>query len=191
MQSETNEYKVVVLGDSGVGKTSFISRFVKQTFDDYTESTPSASFISKSLVVDGVEVKFNIWDTAGQERFHAIAKVYYRDAAAAILVYDITNAASFEGLKKWVKEVRSTVGTDIAIAVVGNKEDLVEREAVDVVTAKRFAEENQAAYCKASAKTDYGIEEVFTQLVKLVKPLRRETTTSLEERKQQRKHCCG
>jgi Ras-related protein Rab-5C len=182
----------VVLGDSGVGKSSFISRFVKQTFDDYTESTPAASFLSKSLVVDGVEVKFNIWDTAGQERFHAIAKVYYRDAAAAILVYDITNAASYEGLKKWVKELRSTVGSDIAIAVVGNKEDLVEREAVDVVTAKRFAEVNHAAYCKSSAKTDYGIGEVFTQIVKLVKPQRSANATSvLEGRKQKKKHCCG
>lgn len=193
MQPEVREFKVVVLGDSGVGKTSFITRFVKRTFDDYTECTPGASYLSKTLTIDDVEVKFNIWDTAGQERYHALAKVYYRDADAVILVYDITKQISFLGLQKWMSEIRSTCGEHIAIAMVGNKEDLIEREEVDVIVAKRYAAENYAAFLKTSAKTDYGIEEVFSELMKLVKPVGARQKASPLESKQMKKKggCCG
>lgn len=193
MQSEDREYKVVVLGDSGVGKTSFITRFVNSTFNEATEPTPGASFLSKAITIHDSSVKFNIWDTAGQERYHALAKVYYRDAHAVILIYDITRQASFLGLKNWMTELRSTAGPNVAIAIVGNKEDLVEREQVNVIEAKQYAEENHAAFVKTSAKTDHGIQEVFVHLMGLIKQDRpRKDTSTLEPNsRSQKKGCCG
>lgn len=98
--------KVVLLGDSGVGKTSLTNRFVSDTFQQEMDSTMGATYTSKVISFGPRSVKFNIWDTAGQERYRAIAKMYYQDAQAAVLVYDITKPESFQNLKEWLRELR-------------------------------------------------------------------------------------
>ncbi|CAM9271044.1 unnamed protein product [Ectocarpus sp. 6 AP-2014] len=124
MDSRSREVKVVLLGDTGVGKSSLVHRFVTNNFKPYSESTIGASFMSKMIMVDGSPMKFQIWDTAGQEKYHSLAPMYYRGAGAAIVVYDITKMHSFRTLKEWINELQAQGPQDIAIAVAGNKRDL-------------------------------------------------------------------
>ena len=120
-----NEYttcKVVLLGDAGVGKTSIISRYVGNTFSDVLMSTTGASFATKKLDIDSdKKIKFQIWDTAGQERFLSLAKIFYQNAAVAVLVYDITRRESFDKIKNfWIKEIKENAPSDIILALAGN-----------------------------------------------------------------------
>merc|ERR1711998_273839 len=123
-------FKMVLLGEGRVGKTSTVLRYVHDKFDDKTAATIQASFLNKRLSVAGEQVNIAIWDTAGQERFHALGPIYYRDADGALLVFDITDADSLTKVKQWVKELRKMVGNDIQIAVAGNKVDLERQRTV-------------------------------------------------------------
>lgn len=164
MQKAPTQVKVVLLGDSGVGKSSLVLRFVADNFKVDGDATIGASYMGKILQFNDKMIKFNIWDTAGQERYHSLAKMYYRDANAAIMVYDITKRDSFEGLKRWYKELQEFGPKDIVITIAGNKEDLVETEAVSQEEAKEFARSIGALYKKTSAKTNYGVEQVFRDI---------------------------
>ena len=109
--------KVVLIGESGVGKTSIISRYITNTFKSQLMSTPGANFVTKTVIMEdeNQSIKFEIWDTAGQERYRALAKVFYKNAAVCVLVYDITRKASFEELKNyWVKEIKENAPQDIS-----------------------------------------------------------------------------
>ncbi len=131
--SRPREIKFVLLGDSGVGKSSLVLRFVAQSFRPFSESTIGASFMSKQMEVDGGRVKMQIWDTAGQERYHSLAPMYYRGASAAIVVYDITRRESFATLQRWVTELQEKT-KDIQILVAGNKKDLEVRTSLLCLT---------------------------------------------------------
>ena len=131
MANKTFQFKLVLLGDSAVGKSSLVLRFVKKQFFEYQESTIGAAFLTQTLVVDDNTVKFEIWDTAGQERYHSLAPMYYRGAAAAIVVYDLTNHQSFIRAKSWVKELQRQGKDNMIIALAGNKVDLADQRAVD------------------------------------------------------------
>ena len=123
--------KVVLLGETTVGKTSIISRFIKDSFDPNCITSLGASFISKNLYFPEFKktIKFDIWDTAGQEKYRSITKMFYKDASAAILVYDITREESFLEIKNfWFKEVKENSSEDLVVALVGNKKDLYEYE---------------------------------------------------------------
>ncbi|KAG8494614.1 hypothetical protein CXB51_012047 [Gossypium anomalum] len=120
----------VLLGDVGAGKSSLVLRFVKGQFVEFQESTIGAAFFSQTLAVNDATVKFEIWDTAGQERYHSLAPMYYRGAAAAIIVYDITNQASFERAKKWVQELQAQGNPGMVMALAGNKVDLLDARKV-------------------------------------------------------------
>uniref|UniRef100_A0A804LSB8 Ras-related protein RHN1 n=1 Tax=Zea mays TaxID=4577 RepID=A0A804LSB8_MAIZE len=122
--------KLVLLGDVGAGKSSLVLRFVKGQFVEFQESTIGAAFFSQTLAVNDETVKFEIWDTAGQERYHSLAPMYYRGAAAAIVVYDITNAASFTRAKKWVQELQAQGNSNTIVALAGNKADLLDTRQV-------------------------------------------------------------
>ncbi|KAM5560068.1 hypothetical protein ABKV19_021300 [Rosa sericea] len=122
--------KLVLLGDVGAGKSSLVLCFVKGQFIEFQESTIGAAFFSQALVVNDATVKFEIWDTAGQERYHSLAPMYYRGADAAIIVYDLTNQASFERAKKWVLELKSQGNPNMVMALAGNKANLGTRKAM-------------------------------------------------------------
>ena len=134
------QFKLVLLGDSAVGKSSLVLRFVRGQFFEYQESTIGAAFLTQTVALNDTTVKFEIWDTAGQERYHSLAPMYYRGAAAAIVVYDITNRDTFQRAKQWVKELQRQGNPNIVIALAGNKSDL---------NSKRKVEPEEAESCAA------------------------------------------
>mmetsp|Transcript_14222 Transcript_14222/g.23669 ORF Transcript_14222/g.23669 Transcript_14222/m.23669 type:complete len:214 (-) Transcript_14222:205-846(-) len=154
-------FKVVLLGEGRVGKTSILLRYTKGEYNDRQVSTLQASYLDKRVAVGASSVNLSIWDTAGQERFHALGPIYYRDASGALLVYDITDAESFNKVKNWVKELRKIVGNDIIIVIAGNKIDMEKNRNVDEGEAIRYAESVGAAHFHTSAKANRGLEEVF------------------------------
>eukprot|EP01136_Pigoraptor_vietnamica_P000596 Opistho-1_new@26100 len=165
-QSASLEAKVVVLGAQGVGKTSLVVRFVKGSYSNDITSTIGASFMTKKMTTDHCKVRLQIWDTAGQERFRSMAPMYYRGANAALLVYDITSEPSFEDMKSWVLELRKSVESDVVLCVVGNKADLEDARRVPTAVARKYAEEIGALFCETSAKSDNGVEPMFTEVAR-------------------------
>ena len=159
--------KVVLLGESGVGKTCIIAQFTSGQFDPDTVTSLSAQFISK--IVDFEEgqkaIKFDIWDTAGQEKYRALAKIFYKDAKAIILVYDICDKNSFEQLKTyWYEMVNSNADKDAIIAIVANKNDLYEKAQVKDEEGEEFAKSVNAIFQSTSAKSDSGITQLFNNI---------------------------
>jgi Ras-related protein Rab-21 len=157
-------FKVVILGEGRVGKTSILLRYTKGEYNDRQVSTLQASYLDKRLTLGGTTAHLSIWDTAGQERFHALSPIYYRDADGALLVYDITDAESFSRVKKWVKELRKIVGSDINITIAGNKCDMEKNRSVQESEATAYAESVGAAHFNTSAKTNKGLDETFNDL---------------------------
>ncbi|KAF4046754.1 Ras family [Phytophthora infestans] len=162
--SKAREVKVVLLGDTGVGKSSLVLRFVTNNFRPYSESTIGASFMSKMIVVNDTPIKYQIWDTAGQEKYHSLAPMYYRGAAAAIVVYDITRKQSLTTLKNWVKELKQLGPDNIVIAIAGNKSDLEEKREVPASQARAYAGEIGALFIETSAKEDTNVSDLFIQI---------------------------
>ena len=163
--SNAESLKVVLLGESGVGKTSIISQLMEQEFNDEQTATTGATFSTKTMVFDNKGICFEIWDTAGQEKYRALTKMFYKDAGAAILVYDITRQASFEELKNyWANQVRENAPKKIVLAVAANKSDLIDTEQVDEKTGRAFAKEIGAIFKSTSAKNQKGIEELFKDI---------------------------
>ena len=159
--------KVVLLGESGVGKTSIISNLMEQEFLDDQPSTTGATFSTKTMNFDkyNKSVCFEIWDTAGQEKYRALTKMFYKDAAAAILVYDITRAESFTQLKDyWANQVKENAPKKIVLAVAGNKSDLYENEAVKEADGRDFAKSIGAIFRLTSCKNKEGVEELFADV---------------------------
>lgn len=163
-QININAIKIVLLGDSGVGKSSIVLRFVTNTFSPYSESTIGASFTTKLMVVNNIPIKYHIWDTAGQERYRSLAPMYYRGVAVAIVVYDITNKKSFISVKKWIKELKEYGPDEILIAIVGNKSDLSQKRKVSIMQVQAYSEEINAIYLETSAKDNNNIIELFTNI---------------------------
>jgi len=164
--AETRNFKVVLLGEGCVGKTSLMLRYVQDQFNDKHLTTIQASFLSKKLTVDGVRVNLAIWDTAGQEKFHALGPIYYRDANGALLVYDITDRDSFDRVQIWVKELRKMLGENIVLVIVGNKCDLERQRKVTQEEAEAYASSVGAEHFFTSAKLSKGVKELFLELTK-------------------------
>ena len=161
--------KLVLIGDSGVGKTCIISRFTKNSFDVNPGSTIGASYASKTIEIPGTDesLDLDIWDTAGQERYKALTKIFFQGAKMAVLVYDITVQKSFESIKnEWLKVLRENGDPDIVTAVAGNKSDLYEKEEVHEQEARDFAKSIGAIFCLTSAQNNSGINELFRDLSK-------------------------
>ncbi|KAJ2877501.1 GTP-binding protein of the rab/ypt, partial [Coemansia aciculifera] len=135
-----HKFKVVLLGESAVGKSSLVTRFTSDQFDQYKESTIGAAFLTKVVALDASNTaNLQIWDTAGQERYKSLAPMYYRNAQAAVVVYDITQAASFERAKSWIKELQRLADSGIVIALAGNKTDLADRRTVATQEGAAYA----------------------------------------------------
>lgn len=152
--------KLVLLGESDVGKSSLVYRFVKEKYMDKRESTIGAAFLTKLVLVGSDHIKYEIWDTAGQERYHSLAPMYYRDAQAACVLFDITVATSFDKAKKWIAELKKGGRSDIVIALVGNKIDLPNRQVLEEV-ASEYASANGLLYMETSAKSNQNVKELF------------------------------
>eukprot|EP00345_Euplotes_harpa_P013464 CAMPEP_0168345876 /NCGR_PEP_ID=MMETSP0213-20121227/17867_1 /TAXON_ID=151035 /ORGANISM="Euplotes harpa, Strain FSP1.4" /LENGTH=234 /DNA_ID=CAMNT_0008354281 /DNA_START=12 /DNA_END=716 /DNA_ORIENTATION=+ len=167
MAAKNVSFKLIVLGESRVGKTSIMLRYCKNVFDEGQISTTDASNLEKQLKIDDTNVKLFIWDTAGQEEYHALNQVYYRDAVAAILVYDITDRDSFDKVQTWVEELRLYLPKDTPIAIAGNKCDLQNRQ-IEQDEVEDYAKLINGAHFDTSAKTGKGIEEIFTEITKAV-----------------------
>lgn len=160
--------KLVLLGDMGAGKSSLVTRFVKGQFFDYQESTVGAAFLTQTLAVNETTVKFEIWDTAGQERYHSLAPMYYRGAAAAIVVYDMTNHDSFMRAKKWVNELQRQGNPNLVIALAGNKADLSRRRQVEFEEGQAYADEYELFFMETSAKTAHNVNEIFYEIARML-----------------------
>ena len=156
--------KVVLLGDSGVGKTCIISRYISGAFDQNSPSTNGASYASKILTFEQLNktISLDIWDTAGQEKYKSLTKFFYKDAAVAILVYDITQKESFENMKGyWFQQLQEFGSKSIILGVAGNKCDMYEKEEVNENDARQFAESIGAFFEITSAKNNTGITDLF------------------------------
>lgn len=154
--------KVTLIGDSGVGKSSLISRYISGIFVDQMESSSSASYSQKEYEVNGKKVRLNIWDTAGQEKFLSLTRNFYKDAVIIILVYDITNRQSFEDLKNiWYPEIQKYGEKTKILAIVGNKSDLYEEEVITETELLSLSEELGGINFLVSAKNGNGIELMF------------------------------
>jgi len=164
--SKQFQFKLVLLGESAVGKSSLVLRFVKDQFDDYRESTIGAAFLTQTITLDDTAVKFEIWDTAGQERYKSLAPMYYRNANCAVVVYDITQTSSLEKAQNWIKELQRQADPSIVIALCGNKADLSARRQVTQEDAKKYALEEGLMWSETSAKTGDGVTEIFTAIAK-------------------------
>ncbi|KAH9762225.1 Rab5/RabF-family small GTPase [Citrus sinensis] len=162
------QVKLVLLGDMGTGKTSLVLRFVKGQFFDFQESTIGAAFFTQVLSLNEVTIKFDIWDTAGQERYHSLAPMYYRGAAAAVVVYDITSMDSFERAKKWVQELQRQGNPNLIMFLVANKVDLEEKRKVknEVSEGELYAQENGLSFLETSAKSAHNVNELFYEIAK-------------------------
>ena len=164
MSDKANSCKVVLLGESGVGKTCIISRYVNNTYDEKSETTNGASYASKVIDLEQYKqsLRFDIWDTAGQEKYRSLTKFFYKDAAIAILVYDITRRDSFEEVRKyWYEQLKTCGEKNIVIGLAGNRCDMFDKEAVTEEEARSFANEIGAQFQLTSAFKNLGIEDLF------------------------------
>lgn len=153
-------YKLVLLGDTSVGKTSLTVRFTRGQFDENQESTIGAAYSTKMIEHKKDFVKFEIWDTAGQERYHSLAPMYYRGAKVALVVYDITKYDTFKNAKKWINEIQE-YNNDIIIMLIGNKHDLDYLRKVDYDEVMTYVNYKEMKYIEVSAKHNYKINEIF------------------------------
>ena len=168
MSEETNYvFKVLLLGDSTVGKTCFLMRFTENTFQEIHMSTIGLDYRFKKMPVDeGKEATVQIWDTAGQDRFRAITKNYYKGAHGIILIYDVTNQKTFENVRNWVTQIRENASEKAIIYIVGNKIDDKQNKVVTKEDGEKMAKEFDLKFFEASAKEDINIAPTFEALVK-------------------------
>lgn len=168
------EVKVVLIGDSGVGKTSIIQQFSKNEFNPYSNPSISSQFSTKEFKIPDskITIKYDLWDTAGQEIYRSLAKIFFKDAKIIILVYEIGNKNSFESLQNyWYQEVISNSSSNPILAVVGNKNDLYQKQQVDPLDAKDFAKKLGGIFQLTSAMTSEGIGLLFDNIgKKILKP---------------------
>ena len=161
--------RIIIIGDSNVGKTNIIYRFKTDEFNENILSTIGADFTTKFLKVGQREFKLQLWDTSGQERYHSIARGYYKNSTCAIVVYDITNEKSFESIKKWKDDCQNYNNQNVILILVGNKKDLEQSRKISEEKGREFAEQNGInCFFESSAKTGENIKEIFQYICKII-----------------------
>ncbi|GMH90551.1 hypothetical protein TL16_g11803, partial [Triparma laevis f. inornata] len=188
-------FKLVLLGDTAVGKSCLVVRFVRDEFFEFQEPTIGAAFLTQSVQLDTSVVKFEIWDTAGQERYRSLAPMYYRGASAAIVVFDLSNKDSYNGAKSWVKELMRRGDPNVVIALAGNKADLPpSQRKVETEEAAAYAEENNILYLETSAKNASNVKNLFVEIAKKLPTAtaqqERNDTFTIAPAKTEKKNCC-
>ncbi|KAF3705909.1 Ras-related protein Rab-6A [Channa argus] len=158
------KFKLVFLGEQSVGKTSLITRFMYDSFDNTYQATIGIDFLSKTMYLEDRTIRLQLWDTAGQERFRSLIPSYIRDSAAAVVVYDITNVNSFQQTTKWIDDVRTERGSDVIIMLVGNKTDLADKRQITTEEGEQKAKEMNVLFIETSAKTGYNVKQLFRRV---------------------------
>lgn len=158
------KYKIVLLGNLAVGKTSIINQFMYGTFDHMHQPTIGIDFLSQTMYLDDRTIRLQLWDTAGQERFRALIPSYIRDSSVAVIVYDVTNRQSFMDVDKWVEDVRNERGTDVIIMVAGNKIDLADKRVVTLEEGDTKAADLNVMHIEVSAKAGVNVKTLFRRL---------------------------
>mmetsp|Transcript_4879 Transcript_4879/g.7384 ORF Transcript_4879/g.7384 Transcript_4879/m.7384 type:complete len:214 (+) Transcript_4879:206-847(+) len=154
-------FKYIIIGDTGVGKSCLLLQFTDKRFQPVHDLTIGVEFGARMINIDNRQIKLQIWDTAGQESFRSITRSYYRGAAGALLVYDITRRETFNHLTRWLEEARQNANANMVIMLIGNKLDLEHKRAVSFEEGQKFAEENGLIFLETSAKTAKNVEEAF------------------------------
>jgi len=154
-------FKYIIIGDTGVGKSCLLLQFTDKRFQPVHDLTIGVEFGARMVTIDNKQVKLQIWDTAGQESFRSITRSYYRGAAGALLVYDITRRDTFKHLSRWLEEARQHSQSNMVIMLIGNKNDLEHRRTVSFEEGKAFADANGLIFMETSAKTAFNVEQAF------------------------------
>ena len=190
-------YKVLLLGDSSVGKTCFLKRFVDGTFQEVYMSTIGLDYRLKIMTLpDSTKVKLQIWDTAGQDRFRAITKNYYKGAHGIILIFDVTTPKSYENVKNWMSQIQESASEDVTVFLIGNKIDDEKNRKISHDEGKKAAAEYNLQFFETSAKANINVDEVFNTLVKEIHTKALQNEHNIEERRleigkqQKKKKCC-
>ena len=157
-------YKIIIVGDSGVGKSNILGRYINNIFKQDTKSTVGVEFASKKIKANGVNIKLQIWDTAGQERYRSITSAYYRGSKGCFIVYDISSLQTFESVEKWYEEVLKSGEKDISIILIGNKCDLENERKVTVEMGENKARNLNCPFFETSALNNIHIEDVFQNI---------------------------
>ncbi|GAB5586237.1 GTPase Ryh1 [Umbelopsis nana] len=162
--SPLRKFKLVFLGEQSVGKTSLITRFMYDTFDNTYQATIGIDFLSKTMYLEDRTVRLQLWDTAGQERFRSLIPSYIRDSSVCIIVYDITNRNSFMNTTKWIDDVRAERGNDVIIVLVGNKTDLNDKRQVSIEEGEKKSREYNVMFIETSAKAGHNVKALFRKV---------------------------
>jgi Ras-related protein Rab-1A len=162
-------FKILIIGDSGVGKSSLLLRFSDDTFTESYISTIGVDFKINHIEIDGKQIKLQIWDTAGQERFRTITSSYYRGAHGIIIVYDVTDAESFENIKEWLDEVNRYSYKDVIKILVGNKCDKEDKRVISTFSGEEYAQLKNIDFIETSAKDSHNVNEIFYRIAEKIK----------------------
>lgn len=176
-------FKIVLIGDSGVGKSNLLARFARNEFFSNSKSTIGVEFQTQKMVIDGKEIKAQIWDTAGQERFRAVTSAYYRGAVGALVVYDISRRQSFESIGRWLNELHTHSDMNVVTILVGNKIDLMEAREVSTDEGQVLAEAQGLFFMETSALDSSNVKEAFETVVKEIYDILRRKVFSSQEHK--------
>ena len=160
--------KIVIVGESGVGKTCFLVRYIRDIFDEESQPTLGVEFMTRVVQTEKHNIQLQLWDTAGQELFRSVTRGYYRGSAGAFLVFDLTSRSSFENIERWLRDVKDVARSDVVMILIGSKADLVDRREVKAEEAETYAKNNGMEYFETSAKTGAQINEAISALVNII-----------------------
>ncbi len=166
LKKEQYKFKIIIVGDSGVGKTNLLKRFSQNTFEHNTQATVGVEFFSNNYYINDKLFRIEIWDTAGQERYKSITSAYYKGASGAIIVYDVTSVSSFKNVDKWYHEIKELASKDIQILLIGNKTDLEDKIVISTENSRDKATDLNLPVMETSALNASNVKEAFHLLIK-------------------------
>ena len=161
-------FKIVLIGDSGVGKTNLLGRYLKKEYKEETKATVGVEFGEKKYELNGLKIKAQIWDTAGQERYKAITSMYYKGAKGALIVFDLSSKNTFQNVEKWYNEIKKTADPNINLILIGNKSDLKDKRQISTEEGENKAKEMNVAYLETSALNCDNVDKAFDALIEAI-----------------------
>ena len=175
-------FKIVLIGDSGVGKTNLLGRYLKKEYKEETKATVGVEFGEKKYELNGLKIKAQIWDTAGQERYKAITSMYYKGAKGALIVFDLSSKNTFQNVEKWYNEIKKTSDPNINLILIGNKSDLKDKRQISTEEGENKAKEMNVAYLETSALNCDNVDKAFDALIEAIsKKMKMEIEAEEEE----------